>query len=138
MRLKLGSVDRITDIFTLANLSSDVLRNDRQSKKPPHEGGDWEAISVVVQSSDFFLTPMFFSFRSTKAIKIQGIIFNELGDESILNEIDMTPLEEIFKTRAQDRAEKTFGQKLQETRRVAVRHTSTPIVWELLRSRYGK
>ena len=38
--MKLGAVDRITKSFTLDVSSSDVLRNDRQSKKPPHGGGD--------------------------------------------------------------------------------------------------
>ena len=42
------------------------------------------------------------NWQAMKPSQIKGTIFNELDDEKILNEIDMSPFEEIFKTRAQD------------------------------------
>ena len=44
------------------------------------------------------------NWQAMKPSQIKGTIFNELDDEKILNEIDMSPFEEIFKTRAQDSA----------------------------------
>lgn len=57
------------------------------------------------------------NWKALKPSQIQGTIFNELDDEQILNEIDMTPFEEIFKTRAQDtEADKILRQKLADAK----------------------
>ena len=42
------------------------------------------------------------NWQALKPGQIKGTIFNELDDESVLNQIDMSSFEEIFKTKAQD------------------------------------
>ena len=55
------------------------------------------------------------NWKALKPNQIQGTIFNELDDEQILNEVDMAPFEEIFKTRAQDsQADQILKKKLAE------------------------
>ena len=62
------------------------------------------------------------NWQALKPSQISGTIFNELDDDKVLSEIDMTTFEEIFKTRAQD--SEADAERMKKLKEKASRGTS--------------